>query len=77
MSNAILSVPLPSEIKEEMDKHKEMKWVEVARRAILERLELLEKMDQLLAKSEFTEEDAIRHGRKIKKKMFTHYRAAV
>ena len=68
MAYAILSVPLPENLKEGMDKHSEIRWVEVARQGIAERLRLLEKMDELISKSDFTAEDALKHGREIKKK---------
>ncbi len=67
MGHAILSVPLPVGIKTEMDKHREIRWVEVARQAILEKLSVLEKMDALLAQSEFTGRDALVHGRAVSK----------
>ncbi|MBS3070377.1 hypothetical protein J4220_02615 [Candidatus Micrarchaeota archaeon] len=53
-----------------MSKYPEIKWVEVARRAIVERLEILEKMDKMLSKSTLTQEDALRIGREINKKVW-------
>ena len=70
VDHAILSVPLPVSVKERMDKRREIRWVEVARQAILEKLSVLERMDALLAKSEFTEQDAIVHGRVVSKKAY-------
>jgi len=49
-----------------MQKHKDIKWSEVARQAIWEKARKLELMDKLLAKSALTEEDALEIGRKIK-----------
>lgn len=49
-----------------MQKHKDIKWSEVARQAIWEKARKLELMDKLLAKSVLTEEDALVIGRKIK-----------
>jgi len=66
----MLSVPLPANVKQEMSKYPEIKWVEVARRAIVERLEILEKMDKMLSKSTLTQEDALRIGREINKKVW-------
>lgn len=68
LAYSVLSVPLPGELKAEMDRHREIRWVEVARQAIVERLRILEKMDELLAKSEFSEKDALRHGRLVSRK---------
>lgn len=47
-----------------MQKRKDVKWSEVARQAILEKVGRLELMDTLLAKSQLTEEDAERIGKK-------------
>jgi len=73
----MLSVPLPASVKEEMKKHPEIKWVEVARRAIVERLEILDKMDELLSKSTLTQEDALRIGKKINKKAWNRHKRAL
>lgn len=73
MAFGMLSVPLTQEVKTEMDKHSDIKWVEVARKAIIEKLQLLEKMDELLAKSEFTQEDALRHGRIVNKRVLARH----
>ncbi len=50
-----------------MKKHKEIKWSEVARQAMLEKATELEWMDKVLSKSKLTENDAIEIGRKIKR----------
>lgn len=62
----LLSVPLPSELKKEMAKHKEIKWVEVARQAFRDKVEVLEKLDGITAKSLLTERDVERHSTKVK-----------
>ena len=64
MTNVTLAVP--EDLHKIMKKHKEIKWSEVARRAMWEKARKLELMDKLLAKSELTEEDAERIGHKIK-----------
>lgn len=64
MSTVTISVP--DELKNEMAKFPETNWSAVARKAILERIKFLEKMDKLLAKSELTEEEAVLLGRKVK-----------
>jgi uncharacterized protein (UPF0303 family) len=53
-------------MKAKMLKFPEMNWSAVARKAILERIQLMEKMNQKLSKSTLSEEDAISLGRKIK-----------
>lgn len=70
MSNVNFSVPLSSEVKKRMDSHSDVKWVEVARRAIVNKLDLLEKMDALLKNSELTEEDVAKHAKIINQRVF-------
>ena len=64
MTNVTLAVP--EDLHKIMQKHKDIKWSEVARQAIREKARKLELMDKLLAKSTLTEEDALKIGRKIK-----------
>ncbi len=67
MTNMTLAVP--EDLKAIMDKHKDVKWSEVARSAMWERAKKLELMDKFLAKSKLTEKDALEIGRKIKEGM--------
>ena len=64
MSNLTLAVP--EDLEEIMERHKDVKWTEVARQAMWEKARKLELMDKLLAKSELTEQDAEEIGHKIK-----------
>jgi len=64
MTNMTLAVP--EELHEIMRKHREVKWSEIARQAIWNQARKLELMDKILFKSELTEKDAERIGRKIK-----------
>ncbi len=61
-----MTLALPEDLNEIMQKHKEIKWSEVARQAIWEKARKLELMEKLLAKSELTEQDAEEIGHKIK-----------
>ncbi len=63
---ATVTVSVPPQLKQKMASFPETNWSAVARRAILERINVLEKMDQLLAKSQLTEKDAIELGRKVR-----------
>ena len=64
MTNMTLAIP--EDLHEIMQKHKEIKWSEVARAAIWDKAKKLEIMDSILSKSKLTEEDAERVGHKIK-----------
>ncbi len=66
---ASLTLAIPKELKEEMEKHKEINWSEIARQAIMQKLALLAKMDELLKKSKLTESETIKLGRKVNKKI--------
>ncbi|MFH1443082.1 MAG: hypothetical protein ABIG96_03540 [Candidatus Micrarchaeota archaeon] len=52
-----------------MRRHKELKWSEIARQSFEEKLRMLEWMNELLKNSEITDEDAIRMGRELNKRM--------
>ena len=67
MANMTLAVP--EELKKMMEKHNDIKWSEVARRAMWEYARKLEMMDKLVSKSNLTEKDTIEIGRKIKKEI--------
>lgn len=64
MVNMTLSVP--NELHEEMNKHSEIKWSDVARQAFEKKIKELHWMDKVLERSELTEKDAENIGRKIK-----------
>lgn len=64
MPNMTLSVP--DEIHKQMKHFTEVKWSEVARKAIIERLELLILAEKLAQKSKLTEKDVMEFSKKIK-----------
>jgi len=55
MTNMTLSIP--NEVRMEMKQFSEVKWSEVARKAIVERLEKLKLAEKLAKKSKLTESD--------------------
>lgn len=63
MTNVTLAVP--EELHQIMRKHTEIKWSEVARKALWEKARKLELMDKLLSKSKLTEKDALEIGKKV------------
>ena len=64
MTNMTLAVP--EDLHEIMKRYNEIKWSEIARKALWDHARKLELMDKLLSKSKLTEEDAERIGHKIK-----------
>ena len=67
MTNMTLAVP--EDLKSVMDRHREVRWSEVARIAMWEHAKKLELMDKLVAKSKLSEKDAMEIGRKIKQEV--------
>ena len=65
MANITLSVP--DNIHKQMKHFSEVKWSEVARKAIIERLEILLIAEKLAQKSKLTQEDVEEFNKKIKK----------
>jgi len=64
LSNITLSVP--NEIHKEMKQYSEVRWSEVARKAITEKLDALRLADRLAKKSKLSQEDVEEFSRKIK-----------
>jgi len=62
-----MTLAVPVELHKLMEKHKDVKWTEVARQAMWEKARTLELLDKLLVKSTLTEQDALELGRKINK----------
>jgi hypothetical protein len=61
-----MTFSIPEELHREMRTHPEIKWAEVARRAIRAQLGRLELYDRLLGSSKLTQADAVRIGREIR-----------
>ena len=61
-----MTLAVPDDLKKIMEKHKEVKWSEVARSAIWGHAKKLEIMDKIVSKSKLTEKYALEIGRKIK-----------
>jgi len=66
MPNMTFSVP--EELHREIRKHKDVRWSEIARRALAREVNRLRIYDRLLAHSELTEADAVAIGRSIRRR---------
>lgn len=71
---ASLTLAVPEELKQKMASFRYINWSEVARAAILHKLQVLDKMDKLLSKSTLTEEDTIKYGRAINKRIWKRHK---
>lgn len=72
MPNITLSVP--DDIYFIMKQHAEIKWSEVARRAISDYAKKLSLLDALTRESELTEEDIMELDEKVKEGIYNHYK---
>ncbi len=68
MGNITLS--LPDDLQEQMRKHSEIRWSEVVRKSIAQKIELLNTMDTIAKKSKLTKQDIEVISKKIKKESF-------
>ena len=68
-----MTFSIPNDITEEMRKHPEIKWSEVARQAIIKRLEDLELLEKIASKSKLSLEDAEKLAEKIKKRVWARH----
>lgn len=72
---ASLTLAIPEELKRKMAEFKYINWSEVARHSIINKLQILEKMNKLLSKSTLTLEDTIKYGRMINKRIWKKHKA--
>ncbi len=60
-----VTLMLPEELQEKMKQHSEIRWSEVIRKTIQKKIEDLELLDELTAKSKLTEKDVKEISKKI------------
>lgn len=65
MANITLSIP--DDVYKKMKKMKEFRWSEIARQAIIERINDFEVMESIAKKSKLTKKDVEELSKKIKK----------
>jgi len=68
-----ITLSVPEELKQEMDRSKFVNWSEVARGAIKEKVAQLRILNAIASKSKLSEKDAIEIGRKINKSLHARY----
>lgn len=72
-----MTLAIPNDLYEIMKSHKEIKWNEIAFKAMLGYAIKLKSLDEITEKSEFTENDAMQMDKKIKKSIRKHYEKEV
>ena len=69
-----MTLAVPSELKNKMEKFPEMNWSEVARQAFMQRIKDLEFLRKFKSDSTLTEKDALRLGRELNKNLAKRYK---
>ena len=64
-----MTLSIPKDLHEFIKKHNEINWSEIARRAMNSHAKKMKLMDELLKKSQLSEEDIDRLDHKIKAKL--------
>lgn len=60
-----ITLKLPDELQKKMQKHSEIRWSEVIRRAIQKKIEDLELLDKLTSKSKLTSQETLEISKNI------------
>jgi len=68
-----LTLSIPRDLKQKMDRFSEINWSEVARKAILQKIEDLEFLEKIKSQSTLTEEDALELGKKVTESLSKRY----
>ena len=64
-----ITLAVPNDLKEKMDQYAELNWSAVARESFTQKIRDLEFIKKFKEHSTMTEEDAIKLGRELNKKM--------
>ena len=68
-----MTLSIPEEIYHIVKSHKEIRWSEIARKAISDYAKKLALMDAVLGDSELTEKEVMKLDKKLKKGIHKHY----
>lgn len=70
---ATMTLAIPDELKEEMNKFKFINWSEIARQEFSRQVHNLKIFKKFQSESELTEEDALELGREVRKGISKRY----
>ena len=65
-----LTLAIPEDLHEKMKHHSEIRWSEVVRKSISQKIELLDAMNKIASKSKLTKKDVDEISKKIKSETF-------
>ena len=68
-----MTLSIPGEVYSIVKKHNEIRWSEIARRAIINEAEKLKLIDKIASKSKLTMKDVIEINEKVKKGLLERY----
>ena len=68
-----ITLSVPEEMKDEMEKFPEINWSEVARQSIDEKLEELRFLEEFKRESDLTQEEAVKLGRQLNEELAERY----
>lgn len=68
-----VTLSVPKEMKEKMEKFPEINWSEVARGSIQEKIRDLEFLEEFKKQSEIDKKEAVELGRELNEKLLKHY----
>jgi len=68
-----MTLAIPDDLHAKMRKHSEIRWSEIARRAIREYVDELDRLDRLAAGSKLKESDIDELDHKVKRGLAKHY----
>ena len=71
-----ITLAVPAELKQRMEQFPEMNWSEIARQAFIQRINDMEFLKEFTSKSRITDEDALRWGKELNKKLAAKYLGA-
>ncbi len=65
-----MTLAIEDDLHDRMKQHSEIRWSEVVRKSIWQKVELLDAMDKIASKSKLTQKDVDEISRKIKMETF-------
>lgn len=69
-----MTLAIPAELKNKLEEFPEINWSEVARQAFMQKIKDLEFLKEFKSESEITDEEALKLGRQVRKKLAKKFR---
>ena len=68
-----MTLAIPQDMKKKIEAYPEINWSEVARQAFLQKIADLELLEEIKSKSRMTEDDALRMGKELNRRLTKRY----